>query len=153
MPGESLCAVGLFQAMLLILLVGLLCKKKESEQERDSSRFDTPSGDHDEPQGKFWSSQVPSPPLSPAAQVLLEHCMRPSLWREALQASPPSSITFLFEHPVSGSEREKDRCKLAARCSFMCCRMTSSICIAKSPVFWCLLVTGLSGWDLRSTLP
>lgn len=114
-------------------------QKKESEQERDSSRFDTPSGDHDEPQGKFWSSHVPGPPLSAAAQVLLEHCMRPSLWREALQASPPSSVTFLFEHPISGSEREKDRHKLAARycwCSFtMRCRMTSSIGIAKSPVF------------------
>lgn len=31
-------------------------KKKESEQEGDSSRFNTLSGNHDEPQGKFWSS-------------------------------------------------------------------------------------------------
>lgn len=46
-----------------------------------------------------------------------------SLWREALQASPPpSSITFLFKYPINGSKRGKSRHKSMASycwCSFL----------------------------------
>lgn len=113
MPGENLCAVGLFQAALLILLVGLLCKRRERARERLLTvwhSFMRPW----QTTGQILILSSSKPTFLPS-KVLLKHFMRLSLWREALQASPPPScITFLFKHPVSVSQKWKGRCKLVA---------------------------------------
>lgn len=160
MPGENLCAVGSFQAALFILLVGLLCKRRERARERLLTvwhSFMRPW----QTTGQILVLSSSKPTFLPS-KVLLKHFMRLSLWREALQASlPPSCITFLFKHPVSGSQRWKGRCKLVACycwCFFL--KILQHVlpddfkCLhCEVPSFPVLARHGPSGWDFCSTLP